>query len=64
MVSSMTHNPRPFRIGDRILIMDSITANTIAALPGKPGYWLVELDDGEERVVSERFMTHTLRVVS
>lgn len=44
--------------------MDTLTADTIAAVPGKPGYWIVQLDDGEERVVSERFMTHTLRVVS
>lgn len=60
----MTHQHRPFRIGDRVRIMDTLTADTVAGCPGKPGYWIVRLDDGDERVVSERFMTHTLRVVS
>lgn len=60
----MTHNTRPFRIGDRVLIMNSLHGDIHTGMPGRPGYWIIRLDDGEERIVSERFLTHTLRVVS
>ena len=60
----MTHRHRPFRIGDRVLIGDTIAATLTAGIPGRPGYWYIVLDDGDERVASETTMTHTLRVVS
>ena len=59
----MTYN-RPFRIGDRVLIADTFPATLTAGIPNLPGYWMIELDDGDERTVSETTMTHTLRVVS
>ena len=59
----MTHH-RTFRIGDRVLIGDTITATLTANIPSRPGYWMVTLDDGDERVVSETWMARTLRVVS
>ena len=55
---------RAFRIGDRVLIGDTIAATLTAGIPGKPGYWIVTLDDGDERVVSETWMARTLKVVS
>lgn len=63
----MTHEtlpPSTYRIGDRVLIGDAIAATLTAGIPGRPGYWMVTIDDGDERVAAETWMTRTLRVVS